>query len=122
MESEDKKLRCQILKFLATTKGEQITTLAGLAGHFGMTLTEMLTRVHVAPEIHNLVEINKANLKEKMRKVWRNGNKPNLQLSAYRLMADEDELIRLSGDSPQSHQLERKDPLLEVLNPKEIWK
>jgi hypothetical protein len=121
MAEPDKKLLKEVRDFLTTRKGEKYTTLGGVAAHFDMSLTQMLCKIGCDPVIYAAIEKNKARIKEKMRQVWRMANKPNLQIAAYRLEADEEELNRLSGESPQSRGLERKDPLLEVLQADKVW-
>lgn len=121
MAEPDYKLLKQLQDFLDTPKGRRVTTGAALAANFNMSHTQMLLRVGSDPVIRDRLERNQAWIKQKMRETWRNSDKPNLNISAYRLEADEDELTRLSGDSPRSKSLERKDPLLEVLKPEEVW-
>lgn len=121
MAEPDFKLLKELRDYLNTTKGRRVTTLGGLSSQFDMSPTEMLSRVGPDPVIRDRLERNSARVKEQMRETWRNSDKPNLLISAYRLEADEDELIRLSGESPKSKSLERKDPLLEVLKPEEVW-
>lgn len=121
MAEPNKKLRQRIRDFLKTKRGSEFTTLAGVAAHFDMSLTQMLLEVGSDAEIYASVEKNKAAVKEKMRQIWRKSDKPNLHISAYRLEADSDELTRLSGESPKSNTLERKDPLLEILQADKIW-
>ena len=116
-------LRKKIRDFLDTKAGMEYTTLGGLAAHFNLSMLQMFLKIGWPDKvILDNLERNKFRIKEKMRHVWRNSDKPNLNISAYRLEADEDELMRLSGDSPKAKGLERKDPLLEVLKPEDIWK
>lgn len=121
MAEPDHKLLKQLRDYLNTKRGRRITTPGGLAAAFDMSHTEMLLKVGCDPVIRDRLERNSAAIKEVMRQVWRNSNKPNLNISAYRLEANEDELMRLSGESPKSKGLERKDPLLEVLKPEDVW-
>lgn len=121
MAEPDYKLLKQLRDYLNTKRGRRITTPGGLAAAFDMSHTEMLLKVGCDPVIRDRLERNSAAIKEVMRQVWRNSNKPNLNISAYRLEANEDELMRLSGESTKSKGLERKDPLLEVLKPEDVW-
>ena len=122
-EKIDLKLKKEIRAFLDTKAGMEYTTLGGLAAHFNLSMLEMFLKIGWPDKvILDNLERNKFRIKEKMRHIWRNSNKPNLLISAYRLEADEDELIRLSGESPKAKSLERKDPLLEVLKPEDVWK
>ena len=121
MAEPDYKLLKQLRDYLNTKRGRRITTPGGLAAAFDMSHTEMLLKVGCDPVIRDRLERNSAAIKEAMRQVWRNSNKPNLNISAYRLEANEDELMRLSGESTKSKGLERKDPLLEVLKPEDVW-
>jgi len=122
MEEHDLELRKKIHDFLDTKAGMEYTTLGGLAAHFNLSMLQMFLKIGWPDKvILDNLERNKFRIKEKMRHVWRNSDKPNLNISAYRLEADEDELMRLSGESPRSKSLERKDPLLEVLKPEDVW-
>lgn len=116
----DNKFISQVLDFLSTSRGERFTSLLGLAAHFNLTGAQFLEKA-ADKRIMDKLEINRAALKQKMNSNWIHSDKPQLQINAYRLMADNDELIRLSGDSPKTHELEKKDPLLEILQVDKIW-
>lgn len=111
----------EVIKFLNSKKGRGITTLAGLAAHYDLSLTQFLNDIQVSPTIYNLVERNKAEKKERMRQRWWMSNNSTLQIKLYQLLADDEEYSRLSGDKFSDKTKESKDPLLEVLDAEKVW-
>ena len=117
----DSKLVQKMLDYLSTSRGERCTNFISLAAHFGFT-GEYFLKNCMDQRLLDKMNVNRAILKEKMQHRWQNAiDKPQLQLSAYRLIADDEELVKLSGESPNSKNLERKDPLLEVLQADKVW-
>jgi hypothetical protein len=54
-------------------------------------------KIEVLEPIKKALEIKKTSLKAKMKKEWRKeGSNPTLQIAAFKLIADEDEMARLS--------------------------
>lgn len=117
----DTQLVQKMLDYLSTSRGERCTNFISLAAHFGLTGGQFLKDC-MDQRLLDKMNINRAILKEKMQRRWQDAiDKPQLQISAYRLVADDDELIKLSGDSPKNKNMERKDPLLEVLQADKVW-
>lgn len=112
-------LQRKVLKFLETAKGEKITTLEELAAYFNINFVDFMNKV-ACREIVDYLEKNKAVLKAKLRRKWMSSQNATLNLSVYKLMANGEELLRLSGEVTNKG-IQKKDPLLEVLQADKIW-
>lgn len=108
----------QILKFLKSEEGEKVTSIEELASYYEMPPIDFVGVID--RRVYDAIERNKVVLKSKMKRVWMFSRNGNLALHAYKLMATADELSRLNGSSNEGSS-SKKDPLLEVLKPKEIW-
>lgn len=115
----DLKLLKKVLRFLETPEGEKVTKMDHLAAIFGLPLDLFIGKCNDR-RILDKVKINSIIIKSKMRDTWQFSDKPNLNLAAYRLLADREELDRLNGEA-SSKTMEKKDPLLEVLQPEKVW-
>lgn len=108
----------QILKFLKSKEGEKITSIEELASYYEIPPMDFVGVID--RRVYDAIERNKVVLKSKMKRTWMFSKNGNLSLSAYKLIATQDELSRLNGNSNEESK-SKKDPLLEVLKPKEIW-
>ena len=115
----DEKLKAKVIEFLGTVEGEKVTTVDELSAYFNLSQTDFLLNC-TDKEVMDLLEKNKAVLRAQMRRTWIASKNATLNLSAYKLMAPQDELARLNGEASEKT-LKRKDPLLEVLDPTKVW-
>lgn len=114
-------LRHKALLLLENTKyGEYITEPDQLASFFDeISLEEFIKRVY-NKRIAQALQRNKASMKANLRTRWYLSNKIKAHELLYKLLATQDELSRLKGES-QAIESSGSDPLLEALNPQEIW-
>ena len=119
MAEVDKVLKEKVIKFLETEEGEKVTTVDELSAYFNLSMTDFLLRC-TDKQVMDLLEKNKAVLRAQMRRVWMFSKNATLNLSAYKLMAPQEELSRLNGETSEKT-LKKKDPLLEVLDAEKVW-
>lgn len=116
------KIRHQAMLLLENTKqGEIITEPDELASYFGdeVSLNIFLNKVY-NKRIAEALRRNKAMMKHNIKSRWFSSNKTKALENVYKLLATSDELSRLKGES-NTEISSGSDPLLEALNPREIW-
>lgn len=115
------KIRVEAIRLLEnTSKGELITEPDELAAHFNqLSLIDFIQHVY-NKKIADLLHRNKVMMKNNIKSRWFTSNKTKALENLYKLLANADELNRLKGES-NSDQSSGSDPLLEALNPREIW-
>lgn len=114
------KIRKQAIQLLQETRdGDLITDPDELAAHFDLTLLDFVQHVYTK-KIADLLEKNKALMKASIRKRWFISNRTQAMENVYKLLATSDELHRLKGEGNEANSF-GSDPLIEALNPKEIW-
>lgn len=114
-------IRRKALLLLNDTKyGDLITEPDELASYFTeITFIEFIQKVY-SKRIAEALQRNKSVMKANLRRRWFNSNKIKAQENLYKLLATTDELQRLKGEG-QVIESSGSDPLLEALNPQEIW-
>lgn len=114
------KIRHQALLLLEQTpKGELITEPDELASYLDISFPEFIQKVY-NKRIANALQKNKALMKANIRQRWFSSNRTNALETLYKLLANSEELSRLKGES-NTENSSGSDPLLEALNPTEIW-
>ena len=115
------KIRLQAIQILEHTKeGELITEPDELAAFFDdITFLDFIQNVY-NKRMANLLHRNKVMMKNNIKTRWFSSNKIKALENVYKLLANADELNRLKGEG-NAEQLSGSDPLLEAINPKEIW-
>lgn len=115
------KIRHKAMLLLENTKqGEYITEPDQLASYFEeLSFAEFMKFVYNKRIAHAL-QRNKASMKANLRTRWFMSRTVKAQEILYRLLATQDELSRLRGET-QAVESSGSDPLLEVLKPQEIW-
>lgn len=115
------KIKRQCITLLENTKdGLYITEPDQLASYFEeLSFAEFIQFVY-NKRIAQALQRNKASMKADLRTRWFLSNKIKAQETLYRLLANQDELSRLRGES-QATEGSGSDPLLEVLKPQEVW-
>ena len=114
-------IRHQAMLLLNNTKqGDYITEPDQLASCFeDISLQEFINKVY-NKRMADALRRNKAAMKANLRTRWFLSNKVKAQENLYKLLATADELQRLKGEG-QTVETSGTDPLLEALNPQEIW-
>lgn len=114
-------IRHQAMLLLNNTKqGDYITEPDQLASYFeDISLQEFINKVYNR-RMADALRRNKAAMKANLRTRWFLSNKVKAQENLYKLLATADELQRLKGEG-QTVETSGTDPLLEALNPQEIW-
>lgn len=115
----DTRLLNKVLKYLDSPEGEKVTKIDHLAAIFNLPVDLFMGKCNDRRVLDKL-KIHSAIIKAKMRDTWQFGRNATLNLSAYKLLADSEEIERLNGESANKT-LDKKDPLLEVLQPERIW-
>ena len=121
--SQYSKIRHKCYELLTSTKeGEYITEPVQLAAYFfdEVSFLEFIQRVY-NKRIAELLEVNKTNMKANLRTRWFLSRQFKANETLYKLLANSEELQRLKGDSNNVEQ-SGSDPLLEAINPKQVWK
>lgn len=115
------KIRLQAIQILENTKsGELITEPDELAACFeDISFLDFIQNVY-NKRIANLLHRNKVMMKQNIKTRWFSSNKTKALENVFKLLANADELTRLNGES-NAEQSSGFDPLLEAINPKEIW-
>lgn len=115
------KMRVQAIQLLEnTSKGDLITEPDELAAYFSeISLLDFIQHVY-NKRIANLLHRNKVMMKANIKTRWFTSNKTKALENVYKLLANADELNRLKGEG-NADQSSGSDPLLEAINPKEIW-
>lgn len=115
------KLRRKAILLLENTKdGEYITEPDQLAAYFeDVSFVEFIQNIY-NKRIANMLQRNKSLMKANLRTRWFLSNKIKAHEILYKLLATQDELSRIKGES-QSVETSGSDPLLEALKPQEIW-
>lgn len=115
------KIRLQAIQILENTKsGELITEPDELAACFDdISFLDFIQNVY-NKRIANLLHRNKVMMKHNIKTRWFSSNKTKAMENVFKLLANSDELNRLNGES-NAEQSSGSDPLLEAINPKEIW-
>lgn len=115
------KIRLQAIQILEnTSSGDLITEPDELAACFDdISLIDFIQHVY-NKRIANLLHRNKVMMKHNIKTRWFSSNKTKALENVFKLLANADELNRLNGES-NAEQSSGSDPLLEALNPKEIW-
>lgn len=115
------KLRRKAILLLENTKpGEYITEPDQLAAYFeDISFSEFIQNVY-NKRIAHMLQRNKSLMKANLRTRWFLSNKIKAHEILYKLLATQDELSRIKGES-QSVETSDSDPLLEALKPQEIW-
>lgn len=115
------RMRRQALLLLENTKeGELITEPDQLASYFDdISFSDFISHVYNR-RIANVLAKNKAIMKANIRKRWYLSPRGKSQETLYRLLASQDELSRLRGES-QAIETTGSDPLLEAIKPQDIW-
>lgn len=116
------KIRQKCYNLLTHTKdGEFITEPEQLAAYFSdeISFLEFVQNVY-NKRIATLLEVNKTQMKANLRTRWFLSRQFKANETLYKLLANSDELQRLKGDSNNVEQ-SGSDPLLEAINPKQIW-
>lgn len=116
------KIRHKAMLLLENTKqGELITEPDELASFFSEEISLQSFLVHVYNKnIAEALRRNKAMIKHNIKSRWFISNKTKALENVYKLLATSDELNRLKGEGNQETS-SGSDPLLEALNPREIW-
>lgn len=116
------KIRHKAMLLLENTKqGELITEPDELASFFSEEISLQSFLVHVYNKnIAEALRRNKAMIKHNIKSRWFISNKTKALENVYKLLATSDELNRLKGEGNQEAS-SGSDPLLEALNPREIW-
>ena len=104
-----------------TKQGEIITEPDELASYFGdeISFSLFINKVY-NKRIAEALRRNKAMMKHNIKSRWFTSNKTKALENVYKLLATSDELNRLKGES-NTDLSSGSDPLLEALNPREIW-
>lgn len=115
------KIRLQAIQILENTKsGELITEPDELAACFeNISFLDFIQNVY-NKRIANLLHRNKVMMKQNIKTRWFSSNKTKALENVFKLLANADELNRLNGES-NAEQSSGSDPLLDAINPKEIW-
>ena len=115
------KIRRKAILLLENTKqGEYITEPDQLAAYFeDLSLNEFIQNVY-NKRIAHMLQRNKSAMKANLRTRWFLSNKIKAHEILYKLLATQDELSRLRGES-QVVDASGSDPLLEAIKPQEIW-
>lgn len=115
------KLRRKAILLLENTKqGEYITEPDQLAAYFeDISFNEFIQNVY-NKRIAHMLQRNKSLMKANLRTRWFLSNKIKAHEILYKLLATQDELSRIKGES-QAIETSGSDPLLEALKPQEIW-
>lgn len=116
------RIRLQAKKLLESTpQGESITEPDELAAYFDeISLLDFVNHVY-NKKIADLLHRNKVMMKHNIKTRWFTSNKTKAMENVYKLLANADELNRLKGEG-NAETSSGSDPLLEALNPREIWK
>jgi hypothetical protein len=85
-------------KALEVIKRDKLVFITDLINTVGVSHKWFWTtkRFHLNEEIMDALSANKSDLKINLRKKWENSPHPNLQISLYKLLSDEEELRKLS--------------------------
>ncbi len=116
------KIRQECYNLLSKNKdGEYITEPEQLAAYFheDISFIDFIQNVY-NKKIASLLEVNKITMKANLRTRWFLSRQFKANETLYKLLANSDELQRLKGDDNHIDQ-SGSDPLLEAINPQEIW-
>lgn len=108
------------LKILDTKTGESITTIQELATLFPEVDYAWFCANCLDERLYSKIDRNRAAIRKRMKKRWFVSHNAKLQQLGFQLIATEEELERIDGTF-SARGTKRKDPLLEVLDPKEVW-
>lgn len=116
------KLKHKALHILEETKeGEYITEPEQLAAHFSdeLSFVDFIQFIY-NKKIAEILNRHKAEMKANLRTRWFQSRNFKANETLYKLLANQEELQRLKGESEQSSS-SGSDPLLDVLDPQSIW-
>lgn len=116
------KIRHQAIELLEnTSEGIYITEPDQLASYFSEDISFQSFMQYVyTKRIQDVLYKHKAQLKADLRKRWFMSNKTVSHELLYKLLANQDELFRLKGESSEAV-TQGHDPLLDVLKPNDVW-
>ena len=94
-------------KAIEVIKKEKLTFFTDLQIYLEPSLATLYNlELEKLETIKRELAINRLSKKKKMRHKWEDSDNPGLQIAAYKLYADEDELIRLTSNK---HEISDKD-------------
>ena len=115
------KIRHQAILLLESSEGEYIAEPDHLASYFSDEVSfQSFMQYIYNKRISNLLLKNKSLMKANLRKRWFITNKTKANELLYKLLANQDELTRLKGET-QENNTSGSDPLLDAINPRNIW-